>query len=145
MGCDRIEYIHRYHDGELSPADREAAEAHIQDCADCRRALAELQSLSSLITAAPLAGMPSGVAVRYDQCRRAARERGVLRLAGWLTAAAAGVLIGALLNSYPAGPEAVPPPGVWQTMAVMSPAEVQDSDGVVAEWMADDLSLSEPW
>jgi anti-sigma factor RsiW len=148
MACDRIDHVHRYHDGELAPADREVMEAHIRQCAECRRALAELRALSSLLVSAPLAEMPQGVAVRYDRCRRAARERGVLRMAGWLTAAAAVVLIGALLTRFAGTAEVAGLPGVWQTVMVTPSADLHESDGsdvVVAEWMADDLSAGEQW
>jgi len=38
-------HIHAMLDGELTPADREAAEQHLQACAECRQLLAEAQSL----------------------------------------------------------------------------------------------------
>jgi hypothetical protein len=71
----------------------------------------------------------------------------MMRIAGWLTAAAAALLIGALLTA-PTPAENVPmKAGLWEAMAVMPPAETPgeaNSDLVqVAQWMADDLSLGE--
>jgi hypothetical protein len=86
---------------------------------------------------------------RLEKSFYAARDRGVLRIASWLTAAAAGVLFGTLLTwSEPANEPiaAAIAPSTWQTVAVMPPPD--DADDVpelvlAAQWMANDLSLAD--
>jgi anti-sigma factor RsiW len=147
MACSNYIQVHRYHDGELPPPDRQAAEVHLRDCPDCRRLLAELRRLSSLISAASPADMPTGLLGRLQECQHAVEDRGILRIAGWMTATAAAVLIGALLSRPADRTEAAALPAVWETSAVMPPGEVREgvnSDlATVAEWMVDDLSSGE--
>jgi anti-sigma factor RsiW len=149
MVCDKTNLIHRFHDGELSPAQQETVQTHLRDCAECRELLADLRRLSSLICESPAAEMPDGMVERLQQCRLAAADQGILRLAGWMTAVAAGVLIGALLIRNAGRPETASRPAFWETVAVMSPAEVQDDVNsdllVMAQWMADDLSSGKQW
>ena len=141
MACSRSTQVQYYHDAELKPEHRQAMEAHLRECAECRQMLAELRSLSSMILRAPLAEMPTGEAIRSDRCRRAARDRGVLRLAGWMTATAAAVLIGALLIRENERNDTALRPEVWQTRAVTPPEDIRDGDNSdLAQWMADDLS-----
>lgn len=46
-----IERLSEYQDGEFSPADREACEAHLDGCATCRIALEEMQLVTRLARA----------------------------------------------------------------------------------------------
>jgi anti-sigma factor RsiW len=150
MTCDKSAHVHAYYDNELSPAQRGDFESHLQECADCRGLLAELRQVSSLLTAAPMGADLSQMAMaRLRNTWQSARDRGVMRMAGWLTAAAAAVLIGALLV-WPGGRgdeglRASAGAGGWPA-AVMPPAEAHDGDIAsadlvgVAQWMANDLS-----
>jgi hypothetical protein len=79
-----------------------------------------------------------------------ARDRAVMRITGWLTAVAAGLLIGAILTWPGDNQDNVPVKavrsGTWEQFAVMPPAETQSEGGgaqlvEVAQWMANDLSL----
>ena len=45
------ERLSAYYDGELDAARREQVEAHLNGCAECRRALADLKSLSEALSA----------------------------------------------------------------------------------------------
>jgi hypothetical protein len=101
-----------------------------------------------MLSAAPVAEMPDRAISRFNGAWHVARDRGVMRITSWLTAAAAALLVGALLTNPPQPPAATPArPGIWEAMAVMPPAEAQgetNSDLVqVAQWMADDLSYGE--
>jgi len=144
MTCSRTAQVHRYHDGELSSAQREVQEAHIRHCAECRELLADLRRLSSLISGASLAGIPPQTMGRLGECWPVARDRGVLRAASWLTAAAAAVLIGALLAKPADRADVGARPAIWGTIAVMPPVEGPDDSGsdlaVMAQWMVDELS-----
>src|SRR4051812_18269813 len=97
MTCERAAQVHAYHDGECSPEVRVAIESHLADCEECTALLGDLRRMSQVVARAPLAAMPVGLPDRVE--RRAwarAGDRTVLRIASWLTAAAAAVLIAAL-------------------------------------------------
>ena len=144
MVCSAAIQVHRYHDGELSSADQKVVEAHLGGCVECRELLAELRRLSLLISGVSRADMPAEAVGRLQECWYVARERGVLRAASWLTAAAAAVLIGALLAWPTDRAEVGARPAIWGTIAVMPPVEVHDDTGsdlvVMAQWMVDELS-----
>jgi anti-sigma factor RsiW len=150
MTCDKAAQIHAYLDDEMDVAQREELEAHLLQCAECQRLLNEIRGLSSLIIGSshPVP-MRAGAMATYYGAWRAARDRAVMRITGWLTAAAAVLLIGALLlGPVRTSPTvaAKPKPGIWEVMVVTPPVETHgeaNSDLVqVAQWMADDLSSS---
>src|SRR5947208_7899134 len=94
--CDRTSEVHAYHDGELSPAESAAFEAHLAECGGCREMLEEIRRVSRQIGTAPLPLMPAGFPARLRDAfvlAREARERGLRKLTGWMTAAAAAVLV----------------------------------------------------
>jgi anti-sigma factor RsiW len=148
MTCDKAAQLHAYHDGELDAADARMLEAHLDRCAECSRLLEELRRLSAAIGRSPLPQMPDRAISRFYGSWNAARDRGALRAAGWLTAVAASLLVGAILM-WPGGQRgAVASSNMWETVAVSPPAET-GSEGnselvQVAQWMADDLSLGDP-
>jgi anti-sigma factor RsiW len=152
MSCDKAAQIHIYADGEMDPAQREQIEAHLEHCALCRELLEEIRGLSVLIVAARKPAMKPGSVSRYYGAWQQVRDRAVMRIAGWLTAVAAVLLVGALLLG-PVRPSAAvaakPKPGIWEVMVVTPPVETHgeaNSDLVqVAQWMADDLSSGERW
>lgn len=149
MTCERSTQVHAYHDGALPANEIVALEAHLADCADCRALLSDLRGLSRLIDVAPLAAISPETMTRIARNLRAARERGLLRISSWLTAAAAAVLMGALWF-YPerntVNTNGAATAQVWQTLAVMPPAEAQDENPpevALAMWMANDLAVGE--
>ncbi|HSW46656.1 MAG TPA: zf-HC2 domain-containing protein [Phycisphaerae bacterium] len=146
MTCDGTARIHRYHDGELSPPERTHVETHLRQCGQCSRTLADLRRLSSLVSKAGLAEMPADAAARLHARWPQTRDRGIRRLAGWLTAAAAAVLIAALLARPADLGDTTSRPAIWQTVAVLPPTELHgDADSdllVMAQWMADELSAT---
>jgi predicted anti-sigma-YlaC factor YlaD len=123
---------------------------HLRECGECRELAAELERLSRLLASAPMAPMPPSLMERLERSLWAARERSVLRLAEWLTATAAAVLIGALLvwpgARQDEGLRASASGGGSWPAAIMPPAEAHDGDVAsaelvgVAQWMANDLS-----
>jgi anti-sigma factor RsiW len=144
MPCERTAEIHAYHDGELAPAARSAAQAHLRQCAECRALLEDLRRLSSLLADSPLPEMPAGAAGRVLAAWAGSRDREVRRLAGWLTAAAAVVLAGSLLVR-PADVKApAARPVALESVAEMLPIEPRGDAGIetvqLAQWMADDLA-----
>ena len=149
MSCEFETQIHAYHDGELPANQRALLEAHLKECDECTELLADLRRMSRLVAAAPMADMPGAVVGRIEAAWKSARgDRGVLRIAEWLTGAAAAVLLGALLLWPSQVGEATAHAGTWQATAVMPPAEVRGDDAVpdvvgAAQWMANDLSVAE--
>jgi anti-sigma factor RsiW len=144
MNCNQTAHIHAYHDGELSPARRDAVERHLAECGECRERLADLRGISQLVAAAPLAAMPGDAMPRLQKAWWAAQDRGVLRIAGWMTAAAAAVLFVAVLWS----PAQHGDNGSsnWQLAALTPPTPVvddepQDEIVIAADWIANDLSF----
>ena len=145
MTCDKAAQIHAYHDGELPPAERIAIDAHLNGCASCAELLADLRRVSERVATAPMANLSPIAMARLEKSFYAASDRGVLRVASWLTAAAAAVLVAVSL--WPVKPvettAIVSTPSPWQTFAVMPPADASDDVPevvAVAQWMANDLS-----
>jgi len=147
MNC-KTEQIHAYYDGELSPSDRAAVEAHLGECAECRELLADLRSVSQLVASAPMVEMPPQAIKRMQQAWWAAQDRGVLRVASWLTAAAAAVIFAVVMFSPSQRPEANS--GNWQMAVLTPPSEFADQDETsqqnevvdAAQWIANDLALA---
>ena len=147
MTCDRAAQVHAYHDDALAASERAALESHLESCADCRSLLSDLRSLSNLIASAPLTAMSPEAMSRLNNTWR---DRGLLRITSWLTAAAAAVLIGTLLmfhdrtsttNTTIATTSSES--AAWDTVAVMPP--INEDENVpeivaLATWMANDLS-----
>jgi hypothetical protein len=62
MRCDdALDQLTDYLDDAMSAADKAAFEAHTADCADCRRELAEVRELVSLLHAVPAEPMPAAL------------------------------------------------------------------------------------
>lgn len=147
MTCDKAAQIHAYYDRELAPDAARRLEAHLAECAQCAALLSELQGLTALISRTDLPEMRPMAVGRFYDAWTEARDRGLLRITSWLTGLAAAVLIGALwLWPQAENKTTALRPGMWETTAVVPPAETQaesNSELVqVAQWMADDLSLS---
>lgn len=148
MNCDKAAQIHAYLDDEMDAAQRGELESHLLQCAECQGLLTDIRGLSALIVRASRpVSMRVGAMATYYGAWRSARDRAVMRITGWLTAAAAVLMMGALLlgpvRSSPSV-AAKPKPGIWEVMVVTPPVETHgeaNSDLVqVAQWMADDLS-----
>ena len=143
MSCDFNTKVMAWYDGELPAGERAAVESHLSTCAECTELVSALRATSQAIVNAPRATMSADALKRLEQSWWANRDRGVLRLAEWLTAAAAAVLVGALMF-WSDGDRAVPvQASAWQAAAVMPPSETHEevASNVVdlAEWMASDL------
>jgi anti-sigma factor RsiW len=149
--CDQV---HAYHDGELTGEQRAAFESHLSGCRGCQQLLSELKALSSLFGQASLAELPPRAMGRmYGSFHAAAaqRERGVRRLAGWMTAAAAAVLALAFVRNptllRPADEQPTPAAGWSELVAVMPPLEPGEGSNAelvrFAQWTAGDLSAGE--
>jgi anti-sigma factor RsiW len=145
MTCQRTNQIQAYYDNELPVPARHEVEAHLRDCTDCRDLLAQLQGLSSLLSEVPLAEPRPGAIQRFENVGSRSWDRGILRIAGWLTATAAAVLLATVVN-WSAGlhQQTAQTNDVLETVAFMppadSPAENRSENMQLAQWMVDDLS-----
>jgi anti-sigma factor RsiW len=152
--CPTSEQVHAYHDGELPSAQRAAFEAHLASCRECQALLEQLGQLTKLFAQAPLAELPQRALGRMYgsfHAARARQEQSVRRLAGWMTAAAAAILVLVSIRNPTAITQrdsAPTPTGGWaELVAVMPPLE--PSNGSTAElvqfaqWSASDLSIGE--
>lgn len=145
MSCHESRQVQRYYDGELAAAERASVEAHVRECADCRELLADLRGLSSVLVMAEMRKPSVEAARRMERSWRYARDRGVIRLAGWLTAAAAAVLMAVLVGGPGGrGSPSASPSALWETAAITPPAELEEDSSsdllAMAQWMADGLS-----
>jgi anti-sigma factor RsiW len=151
MSCDKSNQVHLYHDGELPAGEREALEAHLRSCDECSALLGELRSLSRLFAAAPMARIEPDAMQRLREARYVLPDTGVLKIAGWLTAAAAAVLIAALPmlrreDRNPPVVQAVASADTLDYVAVTPPTDAENSRNdlvALAQWMSDDLSVNE--
>ena len=69
-----LERLSRYLDGEMTPRERRAIDAHCLDCARCRRMIAGLRRTIDLCRAAGASRMPARM-----RAQAAARVRQMLR------------------------------------------------------------------
>ena len=152
--CDFQSRLSAYHDGELSPTERDAVAAHVATCPACTAELAGLahqlqlmQSISfprfSQMAAARLhASIDRSIALANER----AAELGMLRIARTLASVAACVLVaGSVWLSV--GPERsnpkVAPP--WTGVAINTETEavLQDITTPAAQWYLADASKEE--
>jgi len=101
MNCEQIEpQLGSYIDNQLSAAEREHVDAHLESCSSCRAELAELRDLVDGIARPETVSVPdalwASIERRLDQTQRSASpapsaRRGGLRIAPW--AIAAGVVL----------------------------------------------------
>ncbi len=92
MSCPHEREVELWHDGELSSQQREWFAPHLSGCETCQRELRELESLSRFLRPAPRRSMPAEALARVHSTIQQLGERSVLRIAEWLTAAAAIIL-----------------------------------------------------
>ena len=90
MDCEWIGQLHALHDGELAASARARVESHAAGCPACAAELERLRRTARFLKAATIPAMnPISMARLRD---RFGAQR-TARLAGWLTAAAAAVML----------------------------------------------------
>jgi len=151
MSCDKVSEVQRYHDGEMPEAQRVAFVQHLGICQPCAIELESLRQLSKLIAGTVVPRLSGAAMARLHRSYEKATERGVLRIAEWLTAAAAAVLLLGLIGLYrqaPVAPRATAAtPASWEmeSTGVMandteSVASARPELVQMAVWMAGDLA-----
>ncbi len=141
MTCDRSQEVSAYHDGELPAETARELEQHLAQCAACGVELAALRRLSQQVQAARLDEPPAGALQLWmRRSHRAADDRSVRRLAGWMTAAAAALLVTATLSLQMSPAEASPTLSEWELAMINPDADAAPQSVFLAQWMAADLS-----
>ncbi|HEV8291223.1 MAG TPA: zf-HC2 domain-containing protein [Tepidisphaeraceae bacterium] len=147
MNCDQTKHVQAFYDGEMSAVERAGFEAHLKACAICSAELEDLRRLSTHLAAASIPFVSQEAIARFHRAANVAEERGVLRLAEWLTAAAAAVLVIGLTGLFKHDTTHASAPDVWEQAAVAYPTDhdptVQSDVLQFAEWMRTDLSPSQ--
>jgi len=162
MNCEQSSQVQAYYDNELPAGERAAVERHLAECGSCSELLSDLRAMSLEMAKVSRPAMSADARRRLEQAWWAARDRGVLHLAEWLTAAAAAILVGALLFWSDTGAHAnrmAEAPGgngmnvqamnvqmpSEQTDVMLPPVEARDevasNEVDLAEWIASDLSV----
>lgn len=96
MTCPQTHLVHAFHDGELDAQASAAVRGHVRQCPACAAELAWLEQLAQQVReAAPVAVPLELMSAVHRRINRLA-DPGVLRLARWLTAAAAVMALASL-------------------------------------------------
>ena len=91
--CEFETRLNAYHDNELSPADRAMVEQHLNSCADCRVALAEMAEVSAVFASNVPAGLSQIGQHRLHKNVDRQLERGLVRLSWALSGIAAAIVV----------------------------------------------------
>ncbi len=144
MTCDQTQHAQAFYDGEMNPADRAAFQAHLATCSICSAELDDLRRLSTHLAAASIPSLSNNALSRFHRTGQVAEERGVLRLAEWLTAAAAAILVIGLTGLFRQDTTHASPPDTWEQAAIAYPTDhdptVHSDVLQLAEWIRTDLS-----
>jgi anti-sigma factor RsiW len=135
MNCEFESRLSAYHDGELSPVDREAVEQHLASCAGCQSTLAEMRETSALFAeSAPRLSQIGRQRLHQNIDRQ--RERGLVRLSAALSGIAALVMVTGSLWLQTSGDVTPPTPG---------PVAYSDTSPAEQYYLADATVRSEEW
>jgi len=142
--CEQTKQLQAFYDGELSAAERGAFEEHLLICPVCSAELAELHRVSEHLAGASIPSLSKNALARFHRAADVAEERGVLRLAEWLTAAAAAVLAIGLMGLFRNDTTHASAPDTWEQAAIAYPTDHDPTVGSdvlqLTEWMRTDLS-----
>jgi predicted anti-sigma-YlaC factor YlaD len=96
--CKYQQFLGAYHDGELDSRTHEDVHQHVQTCCLCREQLAHVRKLSNLIRTVDLEKtttdiQPEELRRVHSAVRRVQHNQPLLRIAGYMSAVAASILI----------------------------------------------------
>ncbi len=141
MTCPNDQLLHRFHDGELTPAERGVVSTHLQSCDACAAKLQEMRLIGDMIRSAPLPRLAADTLDRWQRSALAMQERSVRRLAGWMTAAASVALVVSLYTATASQANAdTPVVSDWEAAVIGIDVESTSTDLATAQWIATDLS-----
>ena len=138
--CDQARQVHLLHDGELSPVEAQALEAHLAQCASCAAELDRLRGLSRQFDMLERPRLPQIVRQRIVATAEREQERSIMRLVNRFAAMAASLAIaGTVWSMTASASNPVPPPDSWEQAAMFSVDADSDSSVPMAEWVLADL------
>lgn len=141
MSCPGEQTLSAFFDGELSPETVRTVESHLSGCDHCQAAVQDMRATRELLVGAQ-APVPSLAAqARWMNSFAESRDRSVRRLAEWLTAAAAVLLVATGVLSYGNRTSATPQLSEWETAMVGADTEGTSNTQVAARWIIADLSI----
>lgn len=149
--CDQLHLIHAYHDGELSPERAREVESHMRGCAVCVAELASLRAMSLRLRAIAVPAMPAELPAQVRASLADVPDKAALRLASWLTAAAAMVIAASLVwlgtgSTHTSTTTKSGPMVAWERAAVSDNQRITQSSTLgeefqLAQEVVDDLSM----
>ena len=144
MGACELGYLtSAFADGELRPEEARAFEAHLAGCAECAAVLADVRAISRVFAAAPRPRATPELRRRLASIPGEERERALARTAGWLTAAAAGLLVAGAAWLWAGSAESASPAPAWEIATMVGEPDAgvaEDPDVQLAAWVIGDLS-----
>lgn len=143
MNCPSDQFLHRFHDDELSTQDRHAVQAHLAGCPVCAERVRELEAIRNMIRDASLGELTTRTLIRWHHAVIDMHERSIRRLAGWMTAAASVVLMVSLYTATRTQAQTAQlDVHDWEAAVVGIDVESASPDIATAQWIATDLSRS---
>jgi anti-sigma factor RsiW len=98
--CPYRAAVSSFHDGELDEPRQRELQVHLRRCADCALELKRLEALSSMLDAGRLPPLSPTAQRRFRNVAAFAPQARTIRLARWLTAAAAAVFLTASIQLW---------------------------------------------
>ena len=151
QSCPYSVQVSAYYDDELPLAQRQEVEAHLYQCAACADELRQLRRISELLAAAPVPHLDANQKNELYALAPATREFAYMRIAEWVSAVAAAVLLAASSwMIYRNVPSNVPPVASGESASIEYAFNPQDATAPDAQsastfgvFVVNDLSASE--
>jgi anti-sigma factor RsiW len=140
--CSHSLQLSAYHDGELSPPQREQFERHLAGCPACADELEQFRRLSALLDAAPRPRLGDDSRRELYALAPQVEEAGFLRIAKWTTALAASVMLAAsvwVMSHQPGAQAFTDVPRAWEQDAINPPSDAS-AEPRFAEFVVNGLS-----
>jgi hypothetical protein len=148
--CPYSLQLSAYHDGELTEEQRRQLEQHLGSaCPACQSELRQWRRLTSILNSATFSQLSQGAREKLIALAPMVREAGVIRLAEWVTALAASVLIAAstwmLVNRQHVQPASEPlavAPLVLDTSRFADLSSDSQAEPQFDDWVVTNLAAS---
>lgn len=147
MSCEQHNLIQAYYDGQVAQDEALIAQLHLSRCAECRELYGSLKQVSAVVRDTPMRRPSEMTMARLNGSIALRQDRTVRRFTGWLTSAAAALVVGVMLLS-PSGQTQPAAYGQASDDAVVNLAMFHRSTSdepevmLAARWITVDLSSS---
>lgn len=140
--CPYSMQLSAYHDGEMPPGEREQFEGHLARCGACAAELDQFRRLSAILTGAPRPRLSAESREVLYSLAPQVEAAGYLRIAKWVTAMAASVMLAASVwvMSHQRGAQPFSDvPRAWEQDAINPPTDAS-TDTQFAQLVVNGLS-----